>query len=44
VISSELPELLTLCNRIAVMSKGKLIIEYQASEATEENLLDQMIG
>jgi len=44
VVSSELPELLTLCNRIAVMSNGRLVKEYPSSEATEENLLDQMIG
>ena len=44
VVSSELPELLSLCNRIAVMSKGNLVKEYPSAEATEENLLDQMIG
>jgi ribose transport system ATP-binding protein len=44
VISSELPEILTLCNRIGVMSKGHLTKEYTNEEATEEKLLSDMIG
>lgn len=44
IISSELPELLGLCDRIAVMAKGALVAEYSGEEATEEILLKQMIG
>lgn len=44
LVSSELPELLSNCDRILVMSKGKINAEYSASEATEELLLRDMIG
>jgi ABC-type sugar transport system ATPase subunit len=44
VISSELPEILSLCNRIGVMSKGRLTKEYTNEEASEENILSDMIG
>ncbi len=39
VISSELPELLGLCQRIYVIRQGTLVGELPASEATEENIL-----
>lgn len=38
-ISSENEELLGICDRIAVMSKGKIVKEFAASEATEHELL-----
>ena len=38
-ISSENEELLGICDRIAVMSKGKIVKEFAASEATEQKLL-----
>ena len=39
MISSELPEILSIADRILVMSKGKLTAQYPRKEATEENLL-----
>ena len=39
MISSELPEILSIADRILVMSKGKLTAQYTRREATEENLL-----
>ena len=40
VISSELPELLQLCDRIAVMAQGRITGELPAVDATEEALLE----
>ncbi len=39
VISSELPELLGLCDRIAVMARGRIAGEMPGASATEERLL-----
>jgi ribose transport system ATP-binding protein len=39
VISSELPEILGLCNRILVMHEGRLVAELAASDATEEKVM-----
>jgi ABC-type sugar transport system ATPase subunit len=39
MISSELPEILSIADRILVMSKGKITAQYSRSEASEENLL-----
>ena len=36
MISSELPELLGMCDRIYVMNEGKIVGELEASEATQE--------
>jgi ribose transport system ATP-binding protein len=39
VISSDLPELISLCDRILVMRKGRLVGEIPGGDATEEGLL-----
>lgn len=39
VVSSELPELLSVCDRIIVMNEGKISAQFSASEATEEKLM-----
>src|SRR6201999_2348433 len=39
LISSEMPELLGLCDRIYVMNEGKLIDEMPASEASQERIM-----
>ena len=39
MISSELPEILSIADRILVMSKGKITAQYSRKEATEESLL-----
>ncbi len=40
VTSSELPELLTLCDRILVLSEGRLTGEFSRDEASEERLME----
>jgi putative multiple sugar transport system ATP-binding protein len=42
VISSELPELLGLCDRIYTLAEGRITGEFVASEATQESLMRQM--
>ena len=39
VISSDLPELLSLCDRILIMREGEIVDEITASEATENRVL-----
>ena len=39
MISSELPELLGVCDRIYVMSDGKIVGEMPASEASQESIM-----
>jgi len=39
VISSELPEILGICDRIYVMNKGKIIAELAGSEASQEKIM-----
>ena len=43
VISSELPELLGMCDRIYVMNEGKIIGELTAKEATQEKIMKMII-
>ena len=44
VISSELPEVLTLAERIIVLREGRLVGELPRAEATQESLLRMMAG
>jgi len=39
LLSSEMPEILGLCDRIYVMSQGRIAAEYGRAEATPEKLL-----
>jgi putative multiple sugar transport system ATP-binding protein len=39
VISSEMPELLGICDRIYVMSEGAFVGEFPAREATQEKIM-----
>jgi putative multiple sugar transport system ATP-binding protein len=39
VMSSEMPELLGICDRIYVMNEGKLVSEMLAKDATQENIM-----
>jgi ribose transport system ATP-binding protein len=39
LISSELPEILGMCDRILVMREGAIVKEYSAEEATEEKIM-----
>jgi ABC-type sugar transport system ATPase subunit len=40
ITSSELPELLTVCDRILVLSEGRHTATFHRSEATEHNILE----
>lgn len=44
VISSELPEVLGLCDRILVMHEGSIVAEFQGDEATEELIMRAASG
>ena len=39
VLSSEMPEILGLCDRVYVMREGRIAAEYSRAEATPEKLL-----
>ena len=39
MISSEMPELLGMCDRIYVMNEGNLVAEMKASDATQEKIM-----
>ncbi|MGD1816169.1 MAG: sugar ABC transporter ATP-binding protein [Pleomorphochaeta sp.] len=39
MVSSELPELLSVCDRILVMGEGKILGSFTAEEATEEKVM-----
>lgn len=43
LISSELPELLSLCDRILVMSEGRLTAEIPRDEATQEKVMQAAV-
>jgi ABC-type sugar transport system ATPase subunit len=43
MMSSEMPEILSMCDRIYVMKSGRIIGEYQQGEATQEKLLSSAI-
>ena len=43
LLSSEMPEVLGLCDRIYVMSEGRIAAEYDSSEATPEKLLASVL-
>lgn len=44
VISSYLPEVLTLCDRVLVARRGRIAAEFAVAEATEEKLMQAAIG
>jgi rhamnose transport system ATP-binding protein len=44
MISSELPELLGMSDRILVMHRGRIHAEFSSAEATEENVLSAALG
>ena len=43
VVSSEMPELFSICDRILVMSNGKITGEFSVEEATEEKIMKASI-
>jgi putative multiple sugar transport system ATP-binding protein len=43
MISSELPELLGMCDRIYVMNEGKIVAEFPVAEATQEKIMSAIL-
>jgi len=43
MISSEMPELLGMCDRIYVMSEGRMVAEMTAAEATQEKIMTAIL-
>lgn len=43
MISSEMPELLGMCDRIYVMNEGEFVAEYLAAEATQEKIMRAIV-
>ena len=43
LVSSELPEILAISDRILVMAEGSITAEFAAGEATEDNILKAAI-
>jgi ribose transport system ATP-binding protein len=44
MISSELPEILTLSDRILVMHEGRLTGEFKREDATQEKIMLKAVG
>ena len=43
MISSEMPELLGMCDRIYVMNEGRLLAELNARETTQEEIMGYIL-
>ncbi|MCR4431539.1 MAG: sugar ABC transporter ATP-binding protein [Tepidanaerobacteraceae bacterium] len=41
MISSELPEILAICDRILVMRRGRMVAEFNIDEATQEKIMNK---
>ncbi|MGJ7493885.1 multiple monosaccharide ABC transporter ATP-binding protein [Variovorax sp. RT4R15] len=44
MISSEMPELLGMCDRIYVMNEGRFVAEYTAAEASQEKIMRAIVN
>ena len=44
MISSEMPELLGMCDRIYVMNEGRLVGELTRAEASQERIMGMILG
>ncbi len=44
VVSSEMPELLSLCDRILVLARGRVVLEVPKAEASEHGLMSAATG
>ncbi|ATA52673.1 ABC transporter ATP-binding protein [Variovorax boronicumulans] len=44
MISSELPELLGMCDRIYVMNEGRFVAEFTADEASQERIMHAIVS
>ena len=43
MISSEMPELLGMCDRICVLNEGKFVAEFAAAEANQEKIMSSIV-
>ena len=43
MISSEMPELLGMCDRICVLNEGSFVAEFSATEATQEKIMRSIV-
>jgi len=43
MISSEMPELLGMCDRICVLNEGTFVAEFTAAEATQEKIMRSIV-
>jgi len=43
MISSEMPELLGMCDRIYVMNRGRMVAEFGAAEASQESIMRAIV-
>ena len=43
MISSEMPELLGMCDRICVLNEGRFVAEFLAAEATQEKIMRSIV-
>ena len=43
MVSSELPEILGMCDRIYVMNEGRMIAELDRSEASQESIMSYIM-
>ena len=43
MISSELPEILGMCDRIYVMNEGKIVGELESQEASQEKIMSLIL-
>ena len=44
MISSEMPELLGMCDRICVLNEGSFVAEFSAAEATQEKIMRSIVN
>ena len=44
MISSELPEILGMSDRVLVMREGRLVAEFSRAEATQERIIAEAAG
>ena len=44
MISSEMPELLGMCDRIYVMNEGRLVAELDRTEASQERIMRAIVN
>ena len=44
MISSELPEVLGMCDRIYVLNEGKIVGEFDQAEATQEKIMARILA